>query len=168
MTSIVPIIHEVEDDYRKDKSMSGRDRNPSVTNAPPFDERLVMIRKRFNHGIDALAEKTKGIDISGIQNQIDWGIDFNAIAAKENIPMNTLNYFISMNVLKGKREYKKAKVNTKISIYKLLKNNIEICRGTKQKISELTGMTTNQLDWLKTKRYGQRVSRGEYQLERVK
>jgi len=167
MTSIVPIIHEVEDDYRK--SWADKDRNavPSITDAPPFDKRLVMIRKHFNHGVDNLAEKVAGVNVKRIQKQIDNGMSLNDISVKEDIATHSLNYFISMGVLHGKLDFKPVKRNTKRIIYKLFKNDIEICIGSKREISELTNISISQLNWLMTKRYGQQVSRGEYRLERI-
>jgi hypothetical protein len=50
MTSIVPIVCDIESDYG------------SVKNADLFDERLVAIRKRFNHGIDPIVKSEIGID----------------------------------------------------------------------------------------------------------
>lgn len=168
MTSIVPIIHQVENDYDKKPNNL---KSVSVNDADPFDERLVQIRKDFNNGKDPVLELIKGKNIKAIQKQMDKGTNYLKIADKYDISVNKINYLIAMGVLSGEHHYPRKYDNDnrgkKKAVYKLYKNKILICEGTKQEISELTSLTYEQVKKISIEKYRKKIENGAFKLKRI-
>lgn len=156
MTSIVPIVGEIEAEYG------------SVNDADLFDPRLVFIRKRFNNGIDPIQEKNLGIDIGVAQRLLDSKMTKEKIAKVLGIKENELqryifNGYLSDDVWKRNRDKRTHKAR-----FQLYKNGDYIMEGTYEEIAEATHISRASLAYYRSEKYKLRNHTTKYRLVPIK
>lgn len=156
MTSIVPTVCEIESEYG------------SVIKADLFDPRLVMIRKRFNNGIDPIQEKKLDIDIGVAQRLLDSKMTKEKIAKVFGIKENELQRYIFNGYLNddiGKRKHDKRRRKARFQLYK---NGDYIMEGTYEEIAEATHISRASLAYYRSEKYKSRRHTTRYRLVPIK
>ena len=150
MTSIVPIVCDIESDYG------------SVKNADLFDERLVAIRKRFNNGVDPIVKSELGIDIEVAQRLLDADMT----KAKTAEMLGIKEYQLNRYIINGYLTYKnhKGTSTAKKRRFQFYKNGDYIVSGTYSEISEITDISIASLRYYRTSKYKQRHHTDRYRL----
>jgi len=153
MTSIVPIVCDIEQEFG------------SVKNADMFDKRLVLIRKRFNHGVDPIVREKIDIDTDIAQRMLDLKMDKEDIAKFLGIPKYKLQKYITNGYLSDdiwkQRAVRRGPSKVK---YKFYKNGDYVTTGTYTEISDLTKITVASLRYYRTKAYKMRRHTIRYRL----
>lgn len=157
MTSIVPIVCEIEAEYG------------SVKEANLFDPRLVFIRRRFNGGIDPLKKRELGIDINAAQRMLDSKMDKQDIADSLGIKIYRFQRYIADGYLSDKawRSSKDGRKKVSRQHFNFYKNGEFIMQGTYDDISARTNISRASLVYYRSKKYKERTHVDRYRLVKI-